>query len=106
VKKWMAARRAQYALKQKFDRIDFEEDVLLPEAEALLSGKVKLEIEAGADNAAQSIISITVDDQTEEDEEEVDALLADGEEDFVYPPGEGDGPPSEDELPLIDPEDE
>ena len=61
-KKWLAARRAQFALKQTFDRIDFYEDVLLPESEALLSGKVRLEIESGSSDAAESIIKVTVED--------------------------------------------
>ena len=34
-----AIRRAQFALKQRFERIDWEEDVLLPEVEALKAGK-------------------------------------------------------------------
>ncbi len=63
-KKWLAARRAQFNLKQTFDRIDFYEDVLLPESEALLSGKVRLEIEAGSQDAAESIIKVTVEDAT------------------------------------------
>lgn len=69
VKKWLAARRAQLRLKQAFDRIDYEEDVLLPEVEAMLSGKVKLEIEAGSDAASQSIISVTVSDDKPEEED-------------------------------------
>jgi hypothetical protein len=65
VKKWLAARRAQFRLKQTFDRIDFEEDVLVPELDALLSGKVHLEIEPASDDAAKSIISVTVTDETD-----------------------------------------
>ncbi len=38
-RKLKAVRRAQFALKQKLERIDFEEDVLLPEVNALKSGK-------------------------------------------------------------------
>ena len=64
-KKWLAARRAQFALKQRFERIDFEEDVLIPEADALLSGAVRLEIESSADDAAKSIIHVTVSDETD-----------------------------------------
>jgi hypothetical protein len=63
-KKWLLARRAQFRLKQGFDYIDFVEDVLGPESEALLSGKVALEIEQNASDAAQSIISVTVRDET------------------------------------------
>lgn len=33
-KKLKALRRAQFALKQRFERIDFEEDVLIPEINA------------------------------------------------------------------------
>jgi hypothetical protein len=40
--------RAQFALKQAFERIDFEEDVLIPEIEAFKSGKKVLEIPAGS----------------------------------------------------------
>lgn len=61
VKKWLAARRAQLALKQSFERIDYLEDVLNPELEALLAGKVHLEIEASADDAVKSIIHINVE---------------------------------------------
>lgn len=38
-RKLKAFRRAQFRLKQNFERIDWEEDVLLPEVEALKSGK-------------------------------------------------------------------
>jgi hypothetical protein len=44
VKKWKAARRAQFRLKQTFDRIDWEEDVLGPEVNALMSGDARAEI--------------------------------------------------------------
>ena len=64
VKKWLAARRAQFSLKQKFDRIDWEEDVLYPEVEAMLSAKVRLEIEEDSTDAAKSIIHVTVEDET------------------------------------------
>lgn len=70
MKKWLAARRAQFALKQKFEQIDFVEDILNPEQEALLSGKVTLEIEASSDDAAQSIIHVTVEAPEEEDTSE------------------------------------
>jgi hypothetical protein len=63
-KKWLAARRAQFRLQQTFDYIDFVEDVLGPESEALLAGRVSLEIEAASDAAAQSIIKIDVNDET------------------------------------------
>jgi hypothetical protein len=60
-KKWLAARRAQFRLKQQFDYIDFVEDVLNPESEALLAGKVRLEIEPGSQDAAESIIKVHVE---------------------------------------------
>lgn len=66
-KKWLTARRAQFRLKQQFDYIDFVEDVLNPESEALLSGKVRLEIEANSADAAESIINVTVRDETSSD---------------------------------------
>jgi len=64
-KKWLAARRAQFRLKQRFDYIDFDEDVLIPEAEALLAGHVRLEIEPVSDDAARSVINVTVTDETD-----------------------------------------
>jgi len=64
-KKWLTARRAQFTLKQSFDRIDFIEDILNPEEEALLSGRVTLEIEASNDDAAKSIISVHVRNESE-----------------------------------------
>jgi len=67
-KKWLAARRAQFNLTQTFDRIDWVEDVLNPESEALLSGKVSLEIEAHNQDAASSIITVTVNDETDTDD--------------------------------------
>jgi hypothetical protein len=38
-RKWKAIRRAQFALKQRIERIDWEEDDLLPEIAALKAGK-------------------------------------------------------------------
>lgn len=38
-RKLKAIRRAQFRLKQNLDRIDWEEDILTPEIEALKSGK-------------------------------------------------------------------
>lgn len=63
-KKWLAARRAQFRLAQRFDYIDWVEDTLNPESEALLSGRVTLEIEPANEDAAQSIIHVTVNDET------------------------------------------
>ena len=47
-RKLKAFRRAQFALKQRFEKIDFEEDVLLPEIEKLKAGKSILGLPDGA----------------------------------------------------------
>lgn len=47
-RKLKAIRRAQFRLKQNLERIDFEEDVLLPEVAALKAGKAVLGLPAGA----------------------------------------------------------
>ena len=47
-RKLKALRRAQFRLKQNFERIDWEEDVLLPEIEALKAGKSVLGLAEGA----------------------------------------------------------
>ena len=46
-KKLKAFRRAQFGLKQRLERIDFEEDVLYPEIEALKAGKPILGLPEG-----------------------------------------------------------
>ena len=46
-RKLKAFRRAQFRLKQAIQRIDWEEDFLLPELEALKSGKSVLGLPAG-----------------------------------------------------------
>ena len=46
-KKLKAILRAQFRLKQQFEYIDWTEDVLLPEVEALKSNKSVLGLEAG-----------------------------------------------------------
>jgi len=46
-RKLKALRRAQFRLKQRFESIDFEEDVLLPEIEALKSGRSVLGLAEG-----------------------------------------------------------
>jgi hypothetical protein len=38
-RKWKAWRRMQFAFKQRCERIDFEEDVLLPEINAMKANK-------------------------------------------------------------------
>lgn len=47
VRKLKAVRRAQMTLKQKLERIDWEEDELLPEVEALLAGRPVLGLTDG-----------------------------------------------------------
>jgi hypothetical protein len=47
-RKLKAIRRAEFRLHQNLARIDWEEDVLLPEIEALKAGKPVLGLEAGA----------------------------------------------------------
>jgi hypothetical protein len=47
-RKLKAFRRAQFRLKQQFEYIDWTEDVLLPEVEALKSGKSVLGLPEGA----------------------------------------------------------
>ncbi len=46
-RKLKAFRRAQFALKQRLEKIDFEEDVLQPEIEALKAGKSVLGLPEG-----------------------------------------------------------
>ena len=46
-RKLKAIRRAQFNLKQQIERIDWIEDVLVPEVEALKSGKTVLGLSAG-----------------------------------------------------------
>lgn len=46
-RKLKAFRRAQFGLKQRLEKIDFEEDVLWPEVEALKSGKSVLGLPEG-----------------------------------------------------------
>lgn len=47
-RKLKALRRAQFRLQQSLERIDWEEDILLPEIEALKSGKSILGLPEGA----------------------------------------------------------
>jgi hypothetical protein len=47
-KKLKALRRAEFRLKQRFEFIDWEEDFLYPEIDALKSGRPVLGLEAGA----------------------------------------------------------
>ena len=47
-RKWKLWRRTEFRLKQGLERIDWEEDVLLPEIEAMKAGKAVGELPAGA----------------------------------------------------------
>lgn len=47
-RKLKAVRRAQFALKQRLERIDWEEDSLMPEVQALKAGKSVLGLPEGA----------------------------------------------------------
>jgi hypothetical protein len=47
-RKLKAIRRAQFRLKQALERVDWEEDILLPEIEALKAGKSVLGLPAGS----------------------------------------------------------
>jgi len=57
--KLKALRRAQFRLKQRFEYIDWVEDHLLPEIEALKSGKSVLGLPEGA------VFDIQVDDENQ-----------------------------------------
>ena len=46
-RKLKAFRRAEFRLKQSLERIDWEEDILLPEIEALKAGKPVLGLKEG-----------------------------------------------------------
>lgn len=48
-RKWKLWRRTQFRFKQGIERIDFEEDILGPEIEAMKSGKAVGELPAGAE---------------------------------------------------------
>jgi hypothetical protein len=57
-RKLKAIRRAQFRLRQALERVDWEEDILLPEIEALKAGKSVLGLPAG------SAFDIVVEDAT------------------------------------------
>jgi hypothetical protein len=63
-RKLKAVRRAQFRLKQNLDRIDWEEDILTPEIEALKSGKSVLGL---GDGVAFDIVIDANPDSTETD---------------------------------------
>jgi hypothetical protein len=63
-RKLKAVRRAQFRLKQALERVDWEEDVLMPEIEALKSGKSVLGL---GDGVAFDIVIDADSDSTETD---------------------------------------
>jgi len=64
-RKLKAVRRAQFRLQQNLERIDWEEDVLMPEIEALKSGKSVLGLGDGV--AFDIVIEHENPDSTEAD---------------------------------------
>jgi hypothetical protein len=56
-RKLKAFRRAQFHLKQRLERIDWEEDVLTPEIEALKSGRSVLGLPEG------TVFDITIEQE-------------------------------------------
>jgi hypothetical protein len=66
-KKLKALRRAEFGLRQRFERIDWEEDVLYPEIDALKSGRPVLGLEAGA------VFDLQVADDADTDQGQVTA---------------------------------
>lgn len=62
-KKLKAFRRAQFGLKQRLERIDWDEDFLQPEIEALKSGKSVLGLPEGAAFDIQIETAQPTDDQ-------------------------------------------
>ena len=59
-KKLKAFRRAQFALKQRLERIDFEEDILYPEIAELKAGRPVLGLPEGSSYAFE--IEVVEDD--------------------------------------------
>ena len=47
VKKAKAFMRAQFSLRQRFERIDYEEDVVIPTVNEIVAGRKHFELEAG-----------------------------------------------------------
>lgn len=45
---WKAVRRAQFSLQQRIERINWEEDTLIPEIEAMKAGKATAMLPEGA----------------------------------------------------------
>lgn len=67
-RKWKLWRRTQFRLKQGLDRIDWEEDVLLPEIEAMKAGKAVGELPAGAAFDIEVVHEVPPDAKTSESE--------------------------------------
>lgn len=64
-KKLKALTRAQFALKQRFERIDFEEDVLTPLIADYKAGKSVLGLPAGAAFDVEVVSANPADTKTE-----------------------------------------
>lgn len=45
---WKAVRRAQFALQQRIERINWEEETLIPEIEAMKAGKATASLPEGS----------------------------------------------------------
>ena len=57
-KKWAAARRAQFALDTALRRIDYMEDVVKPELEAIRKGELKLTTTGDATTDAHAALAL------------------------------------------------
>lgn len=57
-KKWAAARRAQFALDTALRRIDYMEDVVKPELEAIAAGELKLTTTGDATTDARAALAL------------------------------------------------
>jgi hypothetical protein len=82
-KKLKALRRAEFRLKQRFEFIDWEEDVLYPEIDALKSGRPVLGLEAGAvfdlqvDDAHKALSEITAEKPSHDGRDSGDTTAGD-----------------------------
>lgn len=75
-KKLKAFRRAEFALKQKFERIDWEEDVLYPEVEQLKAGHPVLGLPEGSVFDLQVVNEDEEEEEGEAEDEEPSSLLS------------------------------
>ena len=57
-KKWAAARRAQFALDSALRRIDFMEDVVKPELEAIRKGELTLTTTGNTTDDARAALAL------------------------------------------------